>query len=63
MRLGKFLLLLSFFVGTVFLAMLFGYALSLSPEESLSFAVILALLYTLAHVIREEPDKWRKSSS
>ncbi len=61
MRLGKSLLLLSLFVGTIFLAMLFGYALSLSPEESLSFAVILALLYTLARGLRKEPDKWRKS--
>ena len=52
---------LSFLTGTVFLAMLFSRVLSLSPGESLSFAVILALLYPLTHVLWREPDKWRKS--
>ncbi|WP_297497458.1 hypothetical protein [Thermococcus sp.] len=57
---GKFLLLLSFFAGVFFLTALFSHALSISPEKSLPFAVILALLYTLAHVIRKD-DKLRKS--
>ncbi|ASJ01129.1 potassium transporter Kef [Thermococcus gorgonarius] len=53
--------LLNFFVGTLFLTILFRYALSLSFGKSLSFAVILALLYTSAHVFWEKSDKWRKS--
>ena len=58
---GGYLRLLSFFVGVLFLTSLLSHALSISPEESLSFAVILALLYTLAHGLRKEPGKWRES--
>ncbi|CAI1492146.1 Potassium transporter Kef [Thermococcus nautili] len=54
-------LLLTFLLGAVFLAVLFHYFLSLPWEESFLFGVVLALLYTLAHVLRKEPDKWRKS--
>ena len=54
-------LLLNFLLGTVFLAVMFHYFLSLPWRESFLFGVVLSLLYTLAHVLRREPDKWRKS--
>ena len=57
---GEYFLLLSFFAGVLFLTALLGQELSISPEKSLPFAVILALLYTLAHAVRKEPE-WRKS--
>ncbi|WP_245608262.1 potassium transporter Kef [Thermococcus guaymasensis] len=53
--------LLNFLISVVFLTALFHYGLSLSLWRSLLFAGVLSLLYTLAHVLRKEPDKWRKS--
>ncbi|WP_258083250.1 potassium transporter Kef [Thermococcus thermotolerans] len=56
----KNFLLLNFFIGTVFLAVLFYYALSLSWAESLLFAVVLSILYTSVHIFWERLDKhWR----
>ena len=56
-----FRLLLNFLLGAVFLAVIFHYSLSLPWGESFLFGVVLSLLYTLAHVLRKEPGKWRKS--
>ncbi|NJE54844.1 potassium transporter Kef [Thermococcus sp. 21S9] len=54
-------LLLNFLLGIVFLAVMFHYFLSLPWRESFLFGVVLSLLYTLAHVLWKEPEKWRKS--
>jgi len=50
---------LNFFIGTVFLAILFHYILLLSLEESFLFAVISSLLYTFAHASWKRPDERR----
>ncbi|WP_175058930.1 potassium transporter Kef [Thermococcus sp. 2319x1] len=62
MRGKKHFLLLNFFIGAVFLAILFHYALSLSLGESFLFAVILSLLYTSAHIFWKRPDKQQRES-
>jgi|GEM_PF-1237476 hypothetical protein len=54
-------LILNFFAGTVFLALLFRYTLSLSLGESSLFAVVLSFLYTSALALWRKPGERRES--